>query len=96
MGWAAVFAMDITQATQWPDITQSLASGKTVVLVQDLAHAWVIDTAKFPQRSVERPQTELAVRGPEEAFNEVLGTQKAHIRHRLPSPDLVSKTSKSA
>ena len=86
---AAVFAMDITQASQWPDITQSLASGKTVVFVQNLAYAWVIDTAKFPQRSVQRPQTELAVRGPEEAFNEVLGTQKAQIRHHLPSPDLI-------
>lgn len=88
---AAVFAMDITQATRWPDIAQSLAAGKTIICVEGLAHAWVVDTAKFPQRSVERPQTELGVRGAEEAFNEVLGTQKAQIRHRLPSPDLVFK-----
>lgn len=85
----AIDPMDVSRATEWPDILEKLASGNTLIFVPNLAYAWVAGTSKFPQRSVTRPQTELAVRGPEEAFNEVLTTQKGQIRHRIHSPDLM-------
>jgi spore germination protein KA len=85
----AIDPMDVSRATQWPDILEKLASGNTLIFAPNLTFAWVVGTSKFPQRSVTRPQTELAVRGPEEAFNEMLTTQKGQIRHRVHSPDLL-------
>ncbi len=80
---------DLGKATEWPDILQKLSTGHTLLFAPGLSFVWVVDTVKYPQRSIERPQTELAVRGAEEAFNEVLMTQKTQIRHRLHTPDLL-------
>jgi spore germination protein KA len=49
---------------------------------------WSVDTTKFPARAVEKPHTELSVRGSDEAFNEVVATQLAQLRHRIRDPGL--------
>lgn len=81
-------AGSITAQKAWPGILHDLASGHTLIFVPGLAHAWSVDTVKYPQRSIERPQTELAVRGPNEAFNEVLSTQMSQLRRRFRDPAL--------
>ncbi|MDA8192815.1 MAG: spore germination protein [Thermaerobacter sp.] len=86
---AALTPMHITRERSWPRLLQALAAGNTLLFAPDLPFVWVIDTVKYTQRSIERPQTELAVRGPEEAFNEILLTQKNQIRRRLLTPDLL-------
>ncbi|NMP21200.1 spore germination protein [Sulfobacillus sp. DSM 109850] len=84
----AVTPVDVTQATTWTDILQKLVEGNTLIFAPRVPFVWVVDTVKYPQRSIGRPQTEMAVRGSEEAFTEVLVTQKTQIRHRLRSPAL--------
>ncbi|MCY0879897.1 MAG: spore germination protein [Firmicutes bacterium] len=90
-GWGqgVISPAHVSQSRRWPDLLQKLASGNTLLFAPGLPFAWVVDTVKYPQRSIDRPQTELAVRGPEEAFTEVLLTQKAQIRHRLRTPQLM-------
>ncbi|MBX5466119.1 MAG: spore germination protein [Firmicutes bacterium] len=78
----------VEKARTWSQILQALAGGSTVVIAPGLGHAWVVDTVKYTQRAVERPQSEQAVRGPEESFNEVLLTQKAQLRRRFKDPAL--------
>lgn len=85
----AVTPIHISTSQTWPDILQKLSSGNTLVFAPHLSHVWVIDTVRYPQRSIQRPITELAVRGAEEAFNEVLLTQRTQIRRRLRSPSLI-------
>lgn len=85
----ALTPIQITKSTTWPDLIKNLTSGNTLLFAPDLPWAWVVDTAKYPQRAIGRPQTELAVRGPEEAFNEVLMTQKTQVRRRLRTPQLL-------
>lgn len=78
----------ITGQTAWSDMLRDLASGHTLIFVPGIGHVWSADTAKYPQRSIERPQTELAVRGPNEAFNESLNTQIGQLRRRFRDPTL--------
>ncbi|NMP22040.1 spore germination protein [Sulfobacillus sp. DSM 109850] len=62
-------------ATQdWETLITGILAGQTAVCLEDLPEVWLVDTVKLPQRSIERPQTEMAIRGPQEAFNEVLAT----------------------
>lgn len=85
----AVDPLSVDASSDWFKILESLAAGKTLIFAPGLPHVWMIDTTKYPARSVDRPQTELAVAGPEEAFNEALTTQKAQVRHRIHSPNLL-------
>lgn len=78
----------ISKETRWPTLLQKLAAGNTLVFAPGLDFVWVIDTIKYTQRAIERPQTELAVRGPEEAFNEIILIQKTQLRRRFMSPAL--------
>ncbi len=72
----------------WNDILEDLSAGSTVVLASGCAVAWSVETAKYKQRGLTRPQTETSVRGPDEAFNEVLATQITQIRRHFRTPAL--------
>lgn len=73
----------VSKGTQWSQMTSDLASGNTLIMAPDLPYCWIVDTVKIPQRTIDRPQTELSVRGPEEAFNEILLTQMNQLRRRF-------------
>lgn len=79
---------DVSRSETWEDILSAIVLGKTVILADGLLFAWVVETAKYPARSISQPKTELSVRGPQEAFNEVLATQKSQLRRKLASPAL--------
>ena len=87
-GHTALTPVHIRPERRWPALLTALAGGSTLVFAPALPFVWVVDTVKYPARPIERPQTELAVRGPEEAFNEVLLTQKNQLRRRLATPAL--------
>lgn len=76
----------------WTDIEGDILSGRTVVFAAGAPTAWSADSAKFQQRAVERPATEMTVRGPDEAFNEVLATQIAQLRRVVQTPSLQVRT----
>lgn len=62
-------------------------------LVKDLKKdvTYVLDTRKFPNRSVEEPATEKSVRGSKDGFIENLQTNAGLIRRRIRTLDLVLK-----
>ncbi len=76
----------ISPRQEWSDILKDLASGNTIIFAPGLAHVWSVDTVKFQERAIGRPQTELSVRGPNEAFNENVYTQMSQIRRRFYDP----------
>lgn len=67
----------------WHAVLDQLAEGWTVLFAPGIDWAWGIDTTKYPSRTVGRPQTELAVRGPDDAFTELLTTQMGQLRQRF-------------
>ncbi|WP_028963300.1 spore germination protein [Sulfobacillus thermosulfidooxidans] len=78
----------IHSESQWDKIIEALAAGNTLIFAPGFDNVWVVDTVKYRQRSISRPQTELSVRGPEEAFNEVILTQMNQLRQRILDPQL--------
>ncbi|WP_242968380.1 spore germination protein [Sulfobacillus sp. hq2] len=79
----------ISQETHWNKIWPKLLAGNTVLVPEGSTYAWLVDTVQYRQRAIERPQTELAIRGPQEAFNEIGLTQMNQIRRRLRDKRLV-------
>ncbi|PSR32097.1 MAG: spore germination protein [Sulfobacillus benefaciens] len=74
----------VTKETRWTKIWPKLLRGNTIICAQEQSAVWVVDTVKYMQRPVSRPETEAAIRGPQEAFNEIVLTQMNQIRRRLP------------
>ena len=62
--------------------------GDTVVLIDGLTKAIVVDTKSWEHRGVGEPKTEVAVRGPHEALTETIRVNTALIRRKLRSPHL--------
>lgn len=78
----------VKRITTWKDVLQHLAQGWTLVFAPGITWAWGVDTTKFPSRSIGRPQTELTIRGPMDAFTELLTTQMGQLRQRFHDPAL--------
>ncbi len=78
--------------TELDEIIQAIVEGKTVILVDGLADGFVFSTRQVDKRSISQPETEQVIRGAREGFIEILGTNLALLRYRLPTPDLRIKT----
>lgn len=73
-------------------LIDSLLRGQSVVVIDGLNEAIVIETRKISQRSIEQPATEQVIRGAREGFIESLGTNISLLRYRLQTPDFRVKS----
>ncbi|WP_456290238.1 spore germination protein [Paenibacillus sp. AK002] len=73
-------------------LTDNLLRGQSVVAIEGLDEAIIIDTRKITQRSIEQPATEQVIRGAREGFIETLGTNISLLRYRLQTPDFRVKS----
>ncbi|NGQ93676.1 spore germination protein [Brevibacillus sp. SYP-B805] len=87
---AAVGSMK--QVSQWFEIFLELMSGSTIILLEDVPLALSASTKGGDYRSVEEPQSQLAIRGPRDGFTESLRTNTALIRRRIKNPNLWLET----
>ncbi len=78
----------VKTANRWSDILPAMLLGMTLLFVDGVAEVLMLDTVKFPARAVSRAQSEPSIKGPQEAFTEVLLTQMNQLRRRLPSASL--------
>lgn len=88
--WASTLFLsgDIRHQQRWPEIVHDLTQGRTLVFVPGFPQVWSIGAVKLPQRSIPTPKTERTVRGPDEAFNEVIGMQMSQLRREIQYPGL--------
>lgn len=63
-------------------------TGESAVFVDGANEAIIIETRGWKSRSVEQPETESLIRGPREAFTEVIRFNTALIRRRIRDPQL--------
>lgn len=68
-------------------IEYSLMNGNCIVV--DGKKGYLIDTKKYPSRSIEEPDTEKSVRGSKDGFNESILTNTGLLRRRIKSTNLV-------
>ena len=64
-------------------------SGSCVLFVNSLDNAFDIDVKGFKTRSVDTPNNEIVVRGPQEAFVEVIRTNTSLLRRIINNEDLI-------
>src|SRR5690606_37057239 len=69
-------------------LVNAILQGNTVVIVDGLYDAFLIDTRNIDKRSIDTPATEQVIRGPREGFIELLGTNISLLRYRLQTSDL--------
>lgn len=63
--------------------------GGCALFVDGLAVCFTADVKGWDHRGIEKPNNEIIIKGPQEAFNEVLRTNSAQIRKRLKDEDLI-------
>ncbi|MFZ5966903.1 MAG: spore germination protein [Bacillota bacterium] len=69
-------------------LVEAVLYGESILLVDGLAEAVVMDTKGWNVRAIEEPLSEGAVRGPREGFNESILINLSLIKRKIKSPDL--------
>ena len=88
------FYAQITFSNSPKDMLENLLSGPCVLILDGYEQGLIIDTRKYPGRSVEEPDTERVIQGAKDGFTETLLTNCNLIRRRLRYPGLTFSLSK--
>ena len=87
-------ACDSSTETDFDNLCLSLTLGNSVLFIDGMDEAIVIDTKSWPLRSVEEPDNERVLQGPREGFNESLLTNVSLVRRRLTGSDFKAEFTK--
>ncbi|MGI2732079.1 spore germination protein [Bacillus cytotoxicus] len=79
---------EINTVKTFPDLVNSVLVGDTVILIDGIPHALVINCRAWEKRGLEPPITEDVIRGPKVGFVEDIATNKMLIRRELRDPKL--------
>ncbi|MDD4599554.1 MAG: spore germination protein [Negativicutes bacterium] len=79
------------KATMFKEVAEGLNSGDSVLFIEGVPGAAVIETKGFEHRGPERPQIEQSVRGAQAAFAEALRVNTGLIRSMMQTNDLVTE-----
>lgn len=81
---------EVARAATYQEVVNQVLAGLTVVLVDGLEEALVIDTRNWANRGVQVPEVEEVIRGPHEAFTEQIRMNITLVRKYLRRPSLVT------
>lgn len=82
------FYAQITFSSSPREMIDNLLSGPCLLIIDGYQQGLIIDTRKYPSRSVEEPDTEKVIQGAKDGFTETLLTNCNLIRRRLRVPGL--------
>jgi len=85
---------DIKEVTGFKNAILDLLCGETLLFVDGSDKIIRVSTRNFPNRGIQQPITENAVRGPRDSFNEVVRFSTANIRRRVRDTRLRMKNMK--
>ena len=80
---------DVKQKSDFSDIFAGVNSGNCALFIDTLNIAFDIDVKGFKQRSIDTPNNEVVIRGPQEAFVEAIRTNTSLIRRIVHSENLI-------
>ncbi|WP_249435835.1 spore germination protein [Paenibacillus sp. Marseille-Q4541] len=78
----------VKNATVWHEVIEAIMDASVLVLVEHMDNGLLINLKGGQRRSVQEPQTESAIRGPREGFNETLRVNTSLLRFKLKTPML--------
>lgn len=84
-----IYSQSITTAKIMKDIAVDVNKGNVALFIDGEAQAYIISASKYEGRSVEKPDTEIVVKGPKEAFNENISTNISLVRKKIKNESLV-------
>lgn len=79
----------IKETNEYQKVLDEVNFGGFGLFVDGTDTAFTGDVKGWEHRGVERPNTEIVIRGPQEGFNEILRVNTALIRKRLKDEDLI-------
>ncbi|HEY9062958.1 MAG TPA: spore germination protein [Pseudobacteroides sp.] len=79
----------IKEVSEHQDVVDDVNFGGCGIYIEGLSVAFTADVKGWQARGVERPNTELVIRGPQEGFNESLRGNTSLIRKRLKDENLI-------
>ena len=85
---------DLKECENMEDAVDEVLVGNTAVFFDNSNKAIIISSKGFPKRSVDKPDTEAVVQGPQEAFTESVRTNTVLVRRRVKTPLLKCKSLK--
>jgi spore germination protein KA len=81
----------VMEYDKWKDVKNNILAGSTVVFIDGVNQALVVETKGWEHRSVGLSRTESVVRGPQDAFTENFRSNTGLVRSRLRSERLVTE-----
>ncbi|MCL4514670.1 MAG: spore germination protein [Firmicutes bacterium] len=84
----------VEKKATFAEVIDGMLKGASLLLVDGANSALLVETKGWEHRTVEKPTTEQTVKGPHEAFNEVVRVNTALIRRRIRSPHLIMEALK--
>ena len=85
---------EVNTSSDPEDIVTSVLMGKTLLLVENIPEAALIDAKQYPARGVEEPADGKVLRGSHDGFVETLLHNTALIRRRIRDPHLTMESHK--
>ncbi|HEX7057744.1 MAG TPA: spore germination protein, partial [Bacilli bacterium] len=83
-----IHSKNIREVSELQEAVLSVLRGNSLLLMNGCKTAFLINTQKSYHRSIDEPQSEIAVKGPRSGFVENLLINIALLRQRLPHPAL--------
>lgn len=84
-----IYSQSISTAKIMKDIAVDINRGNVALFIDGVKQAYIMSASKFEGRSVEKPDSEIVVKGPKEAFNENVSTNISLIRKKIKNESLV-------
>lgn len=81
--------IQLKEARTYKDVITEINFGGCAIFIEGIDVAFTADVKGWEHRGVDKPNNELVLRGPQEAFNEILRANTALIRKTLKDEDLV-------
>ena len=86
----SVIPAESTPIRDRTDLVEKLSAGMSVLLIDGCPAAMAVSTQEMPQRSVGQPNGEGDIRGPQEAFTELLRNNISLLRRQFRTDTLVA------
>ncbi len=80
---------DVKTTSSFSTISSSINSGNCVLFVDTVDVAFDIDVKNFKQRSINNPENEIIIKGPQEAFVESIRTNTSLLRRIVNNENLI-------
>lgn len=77
--------------TRFSELANAIVNGLSVVLIEDVAEALILETRGYPHRNVDKPANESVVIGAQEGFVENLRTNITLVRRYVRSSELITE-----